>query len=94
MASSQIEKITPMRGLRIYQIVMYLKSVEFFHDTFDVVDDVESVLAAYDICEDFSDAEIAELRSELFKMAQQLEFQEVVRIALNARFSRNNYEVI
>ncbi len=94
MASRQIEKITPMRGLRIYQIVTYLKSVEFFHDTFDVIDDVEGVLAAYDICEDFSDAEIAELRSELFKLAEQLEFQEVVRVALNARSYGKHYEVI
>lgn len=71
-----------MRSLKLNRIVEYLKAVEFYHDTFDLSEfGVEKVMAEYGVCEEFSDEEISELKSELLKLAEQNEFREAARLA-------------
>ena len=73
-----------MRSMKIYRIVEYLKRTEFYHDTYDIEDNsVEAILQNYDICDSFSDEELAELTQEVTKLALRNELREAVHIASN-----------
>ena len=46
------ESAKKVRGLKLYRLVEYLKSIEFFHDTFDLEDEgVSGVLSEYGLTE-------------------------------------------
>ena len=72
-----------MRRMKLYRLVEYLKSVGFHHDTFDLEEGAEKVLAEYEIYEHFSDEELQELRKDLYGLAEQNEFSEAMRLAAN-----------
>lgn len=81
-AGKNPNEVSKMRNVKLNRIVEYLKSVEFYHDTFDLSElGVEKVMAEYGICEEFSDSEVSELSNELEKLAEQNEFREAARLA-------------
>jgi len=68
--------------MKLFNLVQYLMSVDFYHDTFDLEEEgIEKILRQYGICEEFSTEEIEELRRELNELAEQVEFGEAVRLA-------------
>ena len=69
-----------MNRMKIHRTVEYLKVSGFYHDTMDVEDGIEKILAEFGIYEEFTEEEMAELRKELFRLAEQNEFNEIVRI--------------
>lgn len=77
-----------MRGMKVFNLVRYLKSsVEFYHDTLDLEEDIREVLKAYGIYDDFTDEEAQELRQELSELAEENELREAVRLVSEREFS-------
>ena len=72
-----------MRKRRLHRVAEYLKTVDFYHDTFDLEDDIEQVLAEYGICDAFTDKELGQLQKDLRPLAERNEFNEALRYAAN-----------
>ena len=71
-----------MNRKRIHRIVEYLKTVEFYHDTYDLADEsTQGVLCAYGIYDIFSPEELRILQNELHALAEQNEFREAAFLA-------------
>jgi hypothetical protein len=78
------DEVKKMRKMKLYNLIKHLKSVDFYHDTFDLEDKgIEGVLAEYGICDEFTDEELQELKIDLYEMAERNEFREAVRFAEN-----------
>ena len=74
-----------MRSMKLFNLVKHLKSVDFYHDTFDLEEQgVKGVLEDYGICDEFAEEELQELRTDLIEMAERNEFREVMRFVDNA----------
>lgn len=73
-----------MDGMKVFRLVEYLKSVGFYHDTFDLEDEgVRGILSEYGVHDDFSEAELEELRKDLYEIAEQNEFREAATLTAN-----------
>ena len=73
-----------MRRMKLFNMVEYLRSVDFYHDTFDIEDvGVAEILMEYDIYDEFTEQELQELRKDLHEMAEKNEFREAIAIAVN-----------
>ena len=71
-----------MNRMKLFKIVEYLKSVDFYHDTFDIEESgIEEILGEYGICEEFTEEELKELRRDLYDLAEQNEFREAMFLA-------------
>ena len=73
-----------MRSMKLFNIVKYLKSTDFYHDTFDLEDEgVMGVLEDYGICDEFPEEEVEELRKDLYELAEKNEFREAMFLTSN-----------
>jgi hypothetical protein len=72
-----------MNRMKVHNTVEYLKMVDFYHDTFDIEDGIDKVLAEYDVYQNMSAEELWVLERELQKMAQQNEFREIAHVVTN-----------
>jgi len=71
--------------MKLFNLVQYLKSVDFYHDTFDLEEEgIRAILQEYDIYDELSEEELQELSKDLFELAEQNEFREAVVLAANA----------
>jgi len=71
--------------MKLFHLVQYLKSVEFYHDTFDLKEQgIRAILQEYDIYDELSEDEVQELSKDLYELAEQNEFREAVVLAGNA----------
>ena len=67
---------------KIHWMVEYIKQFDFDFETFDVLEDLDMVLAYYDLLEvELSDRERNLLAYELLKFAEQYEFRESAYMA-------------
>ena len=72
-----------MNRYKIYRIVEYIKLFEFEFDTYEVTENLNTVLAHYDVVDiDLTDEEQKLLTEELFELAEQFEFRESAHLAL------------
>jgi len=68
--------------MRLFRLVEYLKSVDFYHDTFDLEEQgIQKVLSEYGINDELAEEELQELRKDLHDMAEQNEFREAIVLA-------------
>lgn len=75
-------EVNKMRRMKLFNLVKHLKSMDFYHDTFDLEEEgVKEVLMDYGICDSFSEEELQELNRDLYEMAERNEFREAVRLA-------------
>ena len=73
-----------MNRMKLYKIVEYLKSVDFYHDTFDLEEEgIPTVLSEYGIYEEFTEEELQEVKKDLTKLAEQNEFREATMLDNN-----------
>ncbi len=73
-----------MNRIRLFNLIQYLKSVEFYHDTFDLENQgIQGVLREYGISDEFAEEELQELKKDLRDMAEQNEFREAMVLAGN-----------
>ena len=71
-----------MNRMKLYKAVEYLKSVDFYHDTFDLEDEgVEWILKEYGIYEQLSEQEQQELKKDLYELGEKNEFREAIVLA-------------
>lgn len=74
-----------MNRMKLYRIVEYLKSVDFYHDTFDLVEDgIPKILSEYGINEEFTEQELQELKMDLHEIAEKNEFREAALLTNEA----------
>lgn len=74
-----------MNRMKIYQIVEYLKHVDFYHDSHDLEEmGVVSILSEYGIHNAFTDQELQAVSDELHPLAERNEFREAARLAGNS----------
>ena len=88
---SSIEKkndeVNKMRSMKLLNLIKHLKSVDFYHDTFDLEEEgVRGVLSDYGICDEFTEEELQELRRDLYEMAERNEIKEVMRFVDNSEY--------
>jgi len=63
---------------KIHRIVEYIKQSDFEFETFDVLEEIDTVLAYYDLLDiELNEEETALLVSELLPLAEEFEFREV-----------------
>jgi hypothetical protein len=75
-------EVSKMRSIKLFNLIKYLKSVDFYHDRCDLEEEgIEKILAEYGICDDFTAEELAELQKDVYEMAEKNEFREAVRLA-------------
>jgi len=68
---------------KIYRIVEYIKLFEFEFDTYEVIENLNTVLAHYDVVDmDLTNEEYYILIEELLELAEQFEFRESAHLAL------------
>jgi len=78
-------EVIKMRRMKLFNLVQYLKSLDFYHDTFDLEEEgIREVLQEYDIYDELTEEEVQELSKDLFELAEQNEFREAVVLAANA----------
>jgi len=71
-----------MNRYKMYRIVEYIKLFEFEFDTYEVTENLNTVLAHYDVVDiDLTDEEQKLLTEELFELAEQFEFREAQHLA-------------
>ena len=71
-----------MNRIKLFQIIEYLKSVDFYHDTFDIEDEgVREILSEYGINDELTEGELQELKKDLYPLAEQNEFREAMVLA-------------
>jgi len=71
-----------MRELKLHRLIEFLKSVEFYHDTFDIAENgIREILYEYGIYDFLTKEELEVLRKELHDVAEQNEFREAVVLA-------------
>jgi len=76
-----------MRNMKLHRIIEYLKSVEFYHDTFDVTGEgIRAVLAKYGINDEFTAEELQVLSEAVYLLAEQNEFSQAVYLATNVGY--------
>jgi len=79
------DEVNKMRSMKLFNLIKHLKSVGFYHDTFDLEEEgVRGVLSDYGICDEFTEEELQELRKDLFEMAERNEIKEVMRFVDNS----------
>ena len=67
---------------KIHRIVEYIKQFDFDFETFDILEDLDMVLAYYDLLEvELNNRECDLLAYELLKLAEQYEFRESAYLA-------------
>jgi len=72
-----------MNRLKVNRLVEYIKQFEFVFETDEVVESLYDVLAHYGIANtDLTNQEEIHLISDLLPLAEQFEFREVSRLAL------------
>ena len=70
-----------VRRMKLLGTVAYLKSVDFYHDTFDLEEKgVRGILQEYGIYDEFTEEEVQELRKELYGLGERNEFREAMRL--------------
>ena len=70
-------------SFHVYRIVESIKD-EFYHDSFDLLEiPIDVILAEYGISDFLSENEKMILIADLFKIAEQKEFEEIARIVDN-----------
>ena len=71
--------------MKLFNLVQYLMSVDFYHDTFDLKEEgIEKILRQYGICDEFAEEELQELRKDLLELAEKNEFREAAMWARDA----------
>ena len=71
-----------MNRMKLFNLVQYLKSVDFYHDTFDLEEQgIPEVLSEYGINDKLGEEELQELRKDLHDMAEKNEFREASILA-------------
>ena len=71
-----------MRKIKLFNLIQYIKSVEFYHDTFDLEEEgIKGILKEYGIYDEFTEDELQEFKQELYDMAEQNEFREAMVMA-------------
>lgn len=72
-----------INNYKIYKMVEYIKLFEFEFETYEVMENLNEVLACYDVANiDLTDEEWSLLVNELLPLAEQFEFSEVIHLAL------------
>ena len=73
--------------LKINKVVEYIKTRGFEFETFEVMDSLSEILSSYGFLEpDFSSEEKQLLQEELFNLAEEYEFGEVLYVASQDNF--------
>lgn len=68
---------------KIYRMVEYIKLFDFEFDTYEVMENLNEVLAYYGVADiDLADEECTLLTDELLQLAEQFEFSEAAHLAL------------
>ncbi len=70
-------------NVKMYKIIQYIKQTEFEFEVPEVLEDLDSVLAYYNLMDiDLTEDEKTLLMIELTPLAEQFEFSEVAHLAL------------
>ena len=69
-----------MRRVKMNRIIEYIQHLGFDYDTYDVEENFDGILCQYGIYEVFDEEERAQLKAELYQLAEQYEFREMIRI--------------
>ena len=71
-----------MNRMRVFNLIQYLKSLDFYHDTFDLEEQgIQEILCEYGIHDELAEEELQELKKDLRDMAEQNEFREAMVLA-------------
>ena len=78
------DEVMKMRRMKLFNLVEYLKSVDFYHDTFELEEKgLREILSEYGINDEFTEEELKELRKDLYELAEKNEFGEAMILAAN-----------
>ena len=80
-----------MNRIKLYKVIEFLKSVDFYHDRFDIEENgIRKILMEYGIYTDFTEEELQELERDLFELAEHNEIREAIVFATHLE----EYEMI
>jgi len=71
-----------MRELKLHRLIEFMKSVELYHDTFDIDEKgIREILYEYGIFDYLTKEELKVMKEELYDLAERNEFREAMVLA-------------
>jgi hypothetical protein len=71
-----------MESMKVHMAVSYIQTMRFEHEIVEVEEKLREILLNYGIEDGFTSEELAMIKNELSKLAEQFEFNEAAYLAL------------